>query len=887
VLPGYVAGTPADHLPDQIDGVIVGATAEDNAGFTVTAGDLDGKGGDELLVSAIGDLSRAPGFRGEAYVVSFKDRDADGASDLIDLDNDNDGLTDAEEDLDGDGVLDAGETDPLAPDTDGDLIQDGTERGVTCSGGVWAIHCDDPDYPYTSTAASLALHFVPDAGPGTTDPRDRDSDDDGLSDGSEDVGHDGFADQGESDASKPDTDGDGVFDGTEAGRTVSVPATAVAEGTDESAGFWKADADGGASVTDPSDADSDDDGLSDGQEDANHNGAIAGDDGDGQVDLGEIWTETDPRDDDTDRDGIKDGIEVSTGTDPLDQDSDDDGLADGWIDGSNGAPKNGVANAVEYEDLDGDGHLDANESDPRKHDTDGDGLTDGVESGLNAQGLEGRDMQADTMAGQGGTNPQVMHIKLDLDAGATFTDPADADTDDDGLPDGFIDGFNPNSGGRPGGVLDGASSKYEGEDLDLDGVVDSDETDPTFTDTDDDGLEDGLERGVLAPGVLGPDGIADPNSTVKDGTKGPPASLFDVDDSTLTDALDADTDDDGLSDGAEDTSNNGRVDAAESDPLNHDTDGDFLFDGLEAGRTIPIPATPPVLGTDVSACPGPACHFAADADPATTTLRWNADSDNGGTADGQEDANLNGRIDAGERNPNLRADDDRTGGLFPTDDAGASIVSVAPGQTFGMRLDDETDANLDPNIAETFLGVICTSSPTGDVESVTLLATGPNSAVFTGLVHTLDGASTNGDGMLQVALGGDVTCTYTDPQDLVDVRSFSIPVTSSVAATMPSWDLALQPSGRLAWLPAGGGGIPAGTRFNVYRGDLLTLRQTRLYSQQAAACALDRTELDDPVAPAPGGVVYYLVAGVLGGVEGPLGSDSAGSPYPSTELCAP
>src|SRR5262249_46615723 len=147
VLPGYVAGTPLNHLPSQIDGVVVGASAEDNAGFAVAAGDLDGAGGKELLITAIGDPTRAPRLRGEAYVLSFQDRDGDTVSDFIDLDNDNDGVLDDDETFLG--------TDPFNNDTDGDGIQDGTELGRTCQ----VVHCDDPSYPYTSTNPALPMHF--------------------------------------------------------------------------------------------------------------------------------------------------------------------------------------------------------------------------------------------------------------------------------------------------------------------------------------------------------------------------------------------------------------------------------------------------------------------------------------------------------------------------------------------------------------------------------------------------------------------------------------------------------------------------------------------------------------------------------------------------------
>ena len=43
-----------------------------------------------------------------------------------DPDDDNDGLTDIEEDANGNGTLDAGETNPLDPDTDDDGYCDGS-----------------------------------------------------------------------------------------------------------------------------------------------------------------------------------------------------------------------------------------------------------------------------------------------------------------------------------------------------------------------------------------------------------------------------------------------------------------------------------------------------------------------------------------------------------------------------------------------------------------------------------------------------------------------------------------------------------------------------------------------------------------------------------------
>jgi uncharacterized repeat protein (TIGR01451 family) len=108
-----------------------------------------------------------------------------------------------------------------------------------------------------------------------------------------------------------------------------------------------------------------------------------------------------------------------------------------------------------------------------------------------------------------------------------------------------------------------------------------------------------------------------------------------------TNPNDADTDDDGLTDGhgfSEDLDNDGHVDPGETDPLDPDTDDDGIFDGTERGLTAP--ETP---DTDVSAG-----FFVADADPGTTTDPTDADSDGDGVLDGHEDINGNGAYEPGE-----------------------------------------------------------------------------------------------------------------------------------------------------------------------------------------------------------------------------------------------
>lgn len=111
-------------------------------------------------------------------------------------------------------------------------------------------------------------------------------------------------------------------------------------------------------------------------------------------------------------------------------------------------------------------------------------------------------------------------------------------------------------------------------------------------------------------------------------------------------ADDADSDDDGIADGVEDANRNGLVDASETDPCAADTDGDGLLDGTELGVVSPLESPGEgLLGTDPA-------RFVGDTEPSTTTYPLQADSDGDGVADGVEDANRNGRLDAGESDPN-------------------------------------------------------------------------------------------------------------------------------------------------------------------------------------------------------------------------------------------
>jgi hypothetical protein len=133
--------------------------------------------------------------------------------------------------------------------------------------------------------------------------------------------------------------------------------TALAAGPDaDSDGL--SDAQESTLGTDPHVADTDGDGLPDGQEVQQFQTDPRNPDTDGDLlnDGEEIKRSTNPRAADTDQDGLSDGAEVSIGTNPLVQDSDQDKLLDGQ--------ENQTCPRPLTPDSDGDGILDGNDPDP-------------------------------------------------------------------------------------------------------------------------------------------------------------------------------------------------------------------------------------------------------------------------------------------------------------------------------------------------------------------------------------------------------------------------------------------------------------------------------------------------------------------------------------------
>lgn len=214
------------------------------------------------------------------------------------------------------------------------------------------------------------------------------------------------------------------------------------------------------------------------------------------------------------------------------------------------------------------------------------------------------------------------------------------------------------------------------------------QSDPLDADTDDGGVKDGAEDFNL-------DGKTDTGETdASAGHGGDDSSGVDTDGDGLSDGLeyildsdknDLDSDDDGLSDSQEANPS----DDSDNDGLNNindvDSDNDGLFDGTETGNTCNSLGDPANLG-----------HCVADADGGQTkTSPVNADTDYGGARDGAEDFDFNGAQDgANEGDPTAGHPDD-DGLLVDSDGDGLSDGEESTLGSNPMDADSDDDGALD------------------------------------------------------------------------------------------------------------------------------------------------------------------------------------------------
>lgn len=430
-------------------------------------------------------------------------------------------------------------------------------------------------------------------------------------------------------------------------------------------------------------------------------------DNDGMFDRWELLYGLDPYDEsdgllDLDDDGASNLEEFFAGSSPADADSDDDGLCDGdevgWnidVDGDGAAAaidvdsdNDGVLDGVEAglvqpcsEDTDTSRGFFVPDADPSTQtamdlaDTDGDGFSDGAED-PNHNGAIDAGEEDPTSS----TTDVTSRLFTDSDQDG-LTDrqellsgsaQRDADTDDDGI----IDGFEANW--RVDGDGDGLTNVLD-PDSDQDGLFDGTErgvqqpspatdlrrgrfwpdrdpetrTSMILWDTDGDTLRDGLEDpsydGRIDDGELDPlDARSNVNARVLRDSDGDGLSdreeillatkLTTV--SGVVRVLDADSDDDGVLDGDEpnwwdDHDADGRAQL-----LDPDSDNDCVQDGTEMGVTEPHRDTNP-------------SQFVPDADGESHTWMLVEDTDGDGLTEDREDLNCNGRLDRelGETDP--------------------------------------------------------------------------------------------------------------------------------------------------------------------------------------------------------------------------------------------
>ena len=378
---------------------------------------------------------------------------------------------------------------------------------------------------------------------------------------------------------RQDTDGDGMWDGFEAAFmnvTNKLDPIECGHGTDDPDGDGLDNyheflgPDGLANTNDwtnPTSGDTDGDGMPDGWEVTygldpyDPSDADDDPDGDGLINLDEYHFGTNPWLADTDADGLDDGTEVGVyGTDPTLRDTDNDFLTDGqevWDRDGDGVFDGGFFPFWFGLDSDGDGFTDG----PTDWDTDGDGMPDGYEV-LDAFG-----------------NVRAADATLDP------TDPNDGDGDADGdglsnLQEWLV--RDAQFGNAPGSF----SAAY-------DYVIWDYPSDPFRADSDGDGMPDGWEamHGLhpMDPIPCGPNctftrypDLAEDGDADHDGlwnlrefnvrfTANPNASSNTILGASSS-PWNADSDGDGLGDGEEDRS-------FRSNPVQEDTDGDRLKDG--------------------------------------------------------------------------------------------------------------------------------------------------------------------------------------------------------------------------------------------------------------------------------------------------------------------
>ncbi|RXK50819.1 T9SS type B sorting domain-containing protein [Aquirufa rosea] len=573
----------------------------------------EGKNKCALCQSLKDDLDDGWDDRGQ--YVQVIDTDADGTSDFLDLDSDNDCIPDRIElgaDGDGDEIPNFRDL-----DSDNDGMPDSLEAGEcqnprdSDQDGLHDFEDNDSDndgIPDVVEAGRIPTKPVDTDADGKPDYLDLDSDGDTIPDEVEagknpkipvDSDRDGLADYQDE-----DSDNDSIPDSVEAGKNPDKPVDSDLD-----------------LLLDYIDLDSDNDGMLDSLEAGPIPNKPLDTDGDGQEDFRDLDSDGDGlidqleaidfmhpvdtdqdslpdyRDTDSDNDGIPDRVEAVDFSNPIDTDL--DGLSDYRDTDSD---QDGMLDSLEagkdaIHPLDSDGDA---KPDYRDTDSDNDGIPDVVEAGsdpskpldTDGDGQEDfRDIDSDNDtipdAIEAGSDP-LIPVDSDKDA---LPDYRDMDSDGDSIPDLIEAGLNPL---KPVDTDDDTLPDYIDLDSDNDSIPDRVEVGPDVYhpwDTDGDGKYDFRDidsDNDLIPDQLevGPD-VNNPIDSDQDGM--PDYRDIDSDNNGLTDTVEAgpdplhplDTDSDGIADYRDvDDDNDGILDIYEND-INYGALPDCDKDGID------------------------------------------------------------------------------------------------------------------------------------------------------------------------------------------------------------------------------------------------------------------------------------------------------------------
>ncbi|MDQ3108687.1 MAG: gliding motility-associated C-terminal domain-containing protein [Bacteroidota bacterium] len=641
---GPIADADGDGLSDLVD--------PDNGGTPLVIIDTDNDGipnGLDLDADndGITDVTEAGGTdaNGDGLIDGYSDTDADGFSDNVDGNNGGTPLPSA--DTDGDGAADY-----IDLDSDNDGAGDVTEAGGTDANGDGIIDgftdtdndglADNVD---TNNGGTMLSNPDTD-GDGVVNALDLDSDNDGISDASEngngalDANNDGVIDGA-------DTDGDGIINVNGLDSNSTFGGTNVSSTPD-------ADGDG---VDNYLDLDSDNDGISDVTEsgngvlDANNDGVVDGTDTDGDgiinvtgIDNNSTFGGNNLGGNDFDGDGI---------ANQNDLDSDNDGITD-VVESGNGSLDANNDGIVDGTDADGDGMLSSIDNnstfggqpstpvnsdnsanaDYLDIDSDNDGIVDNVEAQTtigyiaptgNDSDTDGIDDAYDNFIGFGGAGT----TPVNTDA-ADAPDYLDLDSDNDAVVD-AIEGWDTDGNGIPETIPSGSDADNDG----LDDAYDVNDalvnpTNGTTPGSYPDVVNVGGDRDWREIADHDSDGIADVNDIDddNDGILDTTETAGDFDNDGIPNWYDLDSDNDGIPDvvegGSPDTNNDGLVDNFT------DANNDGYDDTVAASTGN---AGPPVTDAD------------GDGHPDYLDL----DSDNDGISDviegGSPDTNNDGMVD--------------------------------------------------------------------------------------------------------------------------------------------------------------------------------------------------------------------------------------------------